>query len=304
MAMVTKIKVGVVILNYKTYKDTIRLVNDLLSFKMKDEMQIVVVDNCSPNQSFEVLKKELAKIDNVDVVLSEDNSGYAKGNNLGLRALKKYNPEYALILNNDVYFQESTLQNCITSYKKLTNVGQISPLQILPNKQIANIGNLKCNTFIQDFLNHSALYHKFSKRKDNYLPKTTENNLLKVDIIPGCFVFINYKLFESIGFYDEDTFLFCEERFLFKKLDNRGYKNYLILNDGYIHDHSHTIKKEVDIIRQKKLYNDGQVIYTRKYRTHPGIKSFLLRCACKLSELELFLIFFIKRFNNHESSDV
>lgn len=298
------VKVGVVILNYKTYKDTIRLVNDLLSFEMKDELQIMVVDNYSPNESFVILKKELYGIHNVKVIQSDENGGYAKGNNIGLRALKEYNPEYALILNNDVYFTENTLKNCIDSYQKLSNVGQISPLQMLPNKKIANLGNLKCNTFVEDILNHFVLYHKFSKRKIEYLPKVAENNVLKVDIIPGCFIFIRFKLFESIGFYDEDTFLFCEERFLYKKLSDIGYHNYLLLDDAYIHDHSLTIKKEVDIIRQKKLYNDGQVIYTKKYRTLPGLKSFLLRCACKLSELELFLIFFINRLKNHESCNV
>lgn len=291
-------RVGIVILNYKTYNDTIRLVHDLLSFKMKKELQIMVVDNLSPNESFEVLKRELGDSENVDVIQSGENGGYAKGNNVGLRTLKKYNPDYALILNNDVYFSEKTLQNCIDLYAKLPDIGQLSPLQQLPDGKIAKLGTLKCNNFLQDVLCHFWIYSKFCKGNISYTSNTSVNNLRKVDIIPGCFVFINYKLFESVGFYDEDTFLFCEERLLYKKLKNNGYNNYLITDDGYIHDHSLTIRNEVDSIRQRKYINDGQIAFTKKYRSFPLIKSILLKTAFKLSVLELYIIFFIRRFKS------
>lgn len=52
-------KIGIVILNYKTYKDTIRLVKDLLSFSISDDFIIVVVDNDSPNESYSVLDDSL-----------------------------------------------------------------------------------------------------------------------------------------------------------------------------------------------------------------------------------------------------
>ena len=287
-------KIGVVILNYKTYKDTIRLANDLLSFGIKNSLHIVIVDNQSPNESYKCLTSEFKNIPSVSVIQAGTNGGFAKGNNVGLRYLQKINPKYCLILNNDVYFDEATLLNCIHYYEILPNPGLVSPTQLLPTKEIANVGTLRCNTMIEDLLQYSLIWKKFRK-KTKYTSNSDFSNIRIVDIIPGCFIFINYKFFQSIGFFDEDTFLFCEERFLYKKIFNAGHVNYMILDDGYVHDHSSTIKREVASIRQLKYYNDGQIIFTKKFRKLSCLKSFLLKLAFKIYVAELSLVRLIKK---------
>lgn len=291
--------IGVVILNYKTYKDTIRLAKDLLSFSISDSLRIVMVDNQSPNESYECLKKEFSGIENVDVISSGENGGYAKGNNVGLRWLEQYTPDYALILNNDVWFDEKTLTICIERYNILENVGAISPMQLLPSGEKAYVGTLRCNTFLEDITIHSPIINQLRKKR-KYTSNTSDKNLMEVDIIPGCFIFIDFKLFKSIGYFDEDTFLFCEERFLYKKLNQRGYSNYILLDQGYIHDHSLTIKNEIDHIRQNKMYNDGQIAYAKKYRRLPALSVPMLRLACWLGNIERAMIHLIKRPQTHK----
>lgn len=287
-------KIGIVILNYKKFKDTCRLVNDLLNLKIREQFQIIIVDNNSPNESYEVLKSEFSDILNVEVLSSKENGGYAKGNNFGLKALKKYNPKYALILNNDVYFDEDALISCIEKYKSLPNIGQLSPLQLLPNKVPAYLGTLRINTFLEDLLSYSFIWNKL-KKKTKYISNTDYKNIRKVEIVPGSFIFIQYELFEKINFFDEDTFLFCEERFLSKKLSDKGYYNYIILDKGYVHDHSLTIKEEFNIINQKKYFNDGQIKYTLKYRNFPSFKVTLLKLVFNLFKLEIKLSYFLRK---------
>lgn len=55
--------IGIVILNYKTYLDTERLVGDILSRRIKHDIRIVIVDNASPNESFEYLNNALKNLD-------------------------------------------------------------------------------------------------------------------------------------------------------------------------------------------------------------------------------------------------
>ncbi|MDE6048067.1 MAG: glycosyltransferase family 2 protein [Paramuribaculum sp.] len=286
--------IGIVILNYKTYSDTIRLTNDLLKFGIKDHFHIVIVDNESPNESFDELNKAFSDNPYVDVVASGENGGYAKGNNIGLRFLERYSPDYALILNNDVWFDESTIIKCIEQYETLENVGIVSPMQLNPDKEIAYMGTLRCNTIFDDIISQSILLTKL-RGKRKYESNTDNPSLMMVDIIPGCFILINFQLFKDINYFDEDTFLFCEERFLFRKLNDRGYKNYLLLNEGYVHDHSLTINKEADAIRQKKMFTDGQIAFAKKYRRFPSLCAALLKAAFHLGCLESHLINTLKK---------
>lgn len=78
--------IGIVLLNYKTYAETIRLVLDLRK-QRNISLQIVVVDNCSPNESLEQLRKSLGIFPEVTILASPENTGYAAGNNLDLNFL-------------------------------------------------------------------------------------------------------------------------------------------------------------------------------------------------------------------------
>lgn len=56
--MVKKNKIAIIILNYKSWEETVKeadLCNDLLHIDYKD---IVIVDNASPNNSAEMLERE------------------------------------------------------------------------------------------------------------------------------------------------------------------------------------------------------------------------------------------------------
>lgn len=265
-------KIGIVILNYKTYLDTERLTQELLSQTSKDiEIMIQLVDNYSPNESYDHLCKTFFHEDRVCVIQNDSNAGFARGNNLGLRLLKNYNPDYALVLNNDVHFDLFVLNHLVDIYDELDSPGVISPLQRMPNGELTRFHNLSCHTFLRDLVVYTWILNKclrFLEYKSN-----TKNPIVQeVDIIPGCFMFIKYDLFEQMGFFDEETFLFCEERFLYKKIAERGRHNYLILDCSYIHEHSKTINSEFALLGQMKLLKDGHEAFTRKYRSFPNVK--------------------------------
>lgn len=282
-------KIGVVILNYKTYRDTERLVRDLLLIEDGNEYFIVVVDNLSPNDSYDHIFRAFSGEKNVYVIQSGENKGYAYGNNVGLRFLERFDPDYILILNNDVYFESDLIQKCIDRYEHLPDVGAISPVQYRPDGSVERIASLRCSSFIGDLLKYSLLYRKFSKNH-LYYPNCSIGNVQAIDIVPGCFIFISFLKFKEIGYFYEGTFLFGEERFLHQRLKDRGYQNYIILDEKYIHDHSHTINSEVAKNTQLKLLNDGYCEYTKVYRKFPAIKIALLRLALKTFKFEMKLL--------------
>ncbi|WP_173443887.1 glycosyltransferase [Selenomonas ruminantium] len=89
-----------VILHYQAIDETKKCIKSIKRCN-KDSM-IIVVDNASPNNSGCKLKEEFDGDNNVRIILSKKNSGFAKGNNLGYNVAKKMNPDYIVVLNSDV----------------------------------------------------------------------------------------------------------------------------------------------------------------------------------------------------------
>lgn len=116
-------KVSIVILNYLNYKDTIECVDSII--KMNYDIEgIVIVDNNSNNESFEVLSKKYKRINKIIVVKTGKNYGFAKGNNIGIHiARQKFHTDFILVVNNDVIFmQKDYLKNLLEKYSEKVGV--------------------------------------------------------------------------------------------------------------------------------------------------------------------------------------
>ena len=99
--------VAFVILHYMASDETISCVNSILN-NVEGEKKIILVDNASPNGSIKELKQKYDNNDSVDVIGSDENLGFAKGNNLGYKyAVEKYAPEFVVVMNNDMEILQS-----------------------------------------------------------------------------------------------------------------------------------------------------------------------------------------------------
>lgn len=272
-------KVLFLILNYKTYKETVQLTKSLYNQGLEDNY-ILIVDNASPNDSYKMLIKQLGGLRNIEVVASPENGGFAKGNNYGLRYAKKYNPKYVCIINNDVMFSMTTIDNLCRWYEQLPFVGFISPIQMLPNGKEALFGNMGVPTIWMEILHYTPF-----RRAHRYVENTNIKGVQDIGIIPGAFTFTSYSRFEKLGFFDESTFLFCEERFIAKKAQQAGLKNYIILNETYLHAHSLTIRNEASEKKQRRMIFEGRCLYYKKYSRSPLFCVLVLWIIYVLKEL-------------------
>lgn len=100
--MILKDIFGLVVLNYCCCQLTIRNVDLLI--ERNPEFTIVIVDNNSSGEDYEILQNHYNENDNVCVLLSEENGGYSKGNNIGIHKLIDINPsiKFISIMNPDV----------------------------------------------------------------------------------------------------------------------------------------------------------------------------------------------------------
>lgn len=285
-------EIGIVLLNYKTYAETIRLVHDLQK-QRGVLLRIVVVDNCSPNDSFVQLQKALKTFPNVTVLAASENAGYAAGNNLGLEFFSAAPPRFVAVMNNDIFLDDEELLAKMAAYReRLPNPGFIAPRQtdasgkdIPVERRISYWQDLLLCFFLFRLLQpHLPLTCRYRRDMDSE----------PVYIIPGSFLFAEYGFFKSIGFFDPGTFLYGEERILAFKTKAAGYQNYILPQLAYRHIHAMTIRSEINSLNRYRIYFKSILYYEKTYRRAGWLplqllKLFQLWGILELKVLGLFL---------------
>lgn len=108
-----------VILHYVTIEDTLACVNSLMKLEKCGNINIVIVDNASPNGTGKILEEKYDKQDNISVILLDENVGFAKGNNAGYRFAKKNGADYIILLNSDTEIRQTNfIDKIVEIYEK------------------------------------------------------------------------------------------------------------------------------------------------------------------------------------------
>ena len=178
-------------------------------------VRVIVIEN-SDNINFK--KKIEKKYSNVQCFLTGENLGYAKGNNLGLSKVKT---KFSLILNPDAKLGQEALNNFLISAEKIKYFSIIGPA-----KQI----------------------------EDSTDDKTvSEKEFFQVESLKGFAMFLNMDEFKDIGFFDENFFIYLEEKDLCKRIKKRNKKIFLVANIKIDHiggsSHNQSIDYEMELSR-------------------------------------------------------
>ncbi len=245
-----------------TYGLTIKYVTELLK-QQGVELEVLIVDNKSPNDSFMILIENFKEIKNVEVIQSNHNGGYAYGNNYGLHFIEKRNYDYVAISNNDVFFSDmELLAKMAIKYESLVSPALASPIQLMNGSPASCAWKLPSIWF--DIFTNLPLIGKWVTKRNQYvIPE--DKDYLKVDVLPGSFFMFKHGLMEEVDYFDENTFLYCEERILACKVKNMGLQNYLLTNLTYNHEHSATISSNIKKVKMLKIAHESIAYYHKKY---------------------------------------
>lgn len=124
-----KKKIGVVVLNYLAYEESINITKQFLKLPTDNvELHIVIVDNDSANESFDIISRKFASNPKVTVVQTNRNLGFANGNNFGYKALTEIIiPDYVIFSNSDIVLKDSSLFDWIIDNDEQHQFGILGP---------------------------------------------------------------------------------------------------------------------------------------------------------------------------------
>ncbi|MGL4998949.1 MAG: glycosyltransferase family 2 protein, partial [Cetobacterium sp.] len=273
----------VILVNYNGYTDTIEAVESLKNQNYEKNYKIIIVDNCSPDNSYEVLEKEYKNDNFVDVIKSDKNGGFSYGNNFGIKyAIKRYSQlKYFLLINNDTKSDKNMLKEFELYYEK--------------NHKKENIGILTGKIYYYEPKN--TIWYaggNLKKKRGGALHIGAEEKDIKqydqiksIDFATGCLMFFSKKLIEEIGLLPEEYFMYFEDvDFSWKVIKNN--KKIIYLPQIKIW---HKIGRSSDLLKNienYELFNKNRSILAKKYlssREYFGFKIFMyFRSTIKIAE--------------------
>ena len=275
------IKATCVILNYNDWKRSIDLASTIISYDSID--YVIVVDNCSTDNSREKLNIHLDE--KYIFIESDRNGGYGYGNNLGIKRARELGVEYILIANPDVVFTNECLKHMLSQIVQIKLCGAIGAKETY----LGTYG-WKYTSGLDDVLSASIIFNKLLRKR--YYPRGYFENkeYAKVDVIPGCFVLISAVALEESKIYDEDFFLYEEEKVVYEKLKRKGLISVIDLDTSF--EHRHIRPTYVDIkkllITKKRLLK-SKALFLRKYRNFNTLQMAISKLFFALCLLEMWI---------------
>lgn len=231
-----------VILHYQAFDETVSETMHIID-DLSGNNRVVIVDNASPNGSGERLATFFSNRNDVDVILNNLNTGYANGNNLGIRyALENYSPDFIIIANNDIEFKQNNFSELVREsfnernfdilgpdiFVPETGIHQ-NPKQTLPYtvEQVREINRHSISLLNQNKLLFSlrANLKRIGKLRRWVLQKRENTNNIQMEaiqlniVLHGSLVVFSKQFFNKITVpFDEKTFFYFEMEILDRRM--------------------------------------------------------------------------------------
>lgn len=99
--------------------------DSLLASSVKTE--IIAIDNGSTDGSIEFIQENYPQ---VDFIIANENLGFAKANNLGIKKAYDNGADYVFLLNQDAWIEKDTIAKLLCTFEKETDAGIVSPIHL------------------------------------------------------------------------------------------------------------------------------------------------------------------------------
>ncbi len=173
---------------------------------------------------------DLTSNNNLILIKNDKNYGFSEGNNIGIEfSLINLDPDYILLLNNDIIVDKKFLIELIKANKNNLNVGIEGP-------------SIYCYDE-KDKLDSAGAIIKWNRGTVEFQNINEKCNPINVDYVEGCSLFVKKEVFEEIGFLNSNYFCYWEETEFCIRASKANY-NVLCIPQAIIwHKQSKSVEK-------------------------------------------------------------
>ncbi|MBQ5819088.1 MAG: glycosyltransferase family 2 protein [Bacteroides sp.] len=253
--------VSIITINFNGLHDTCAMIESLKQHETYP-YEVIVVDNGSKQDEASIIAERYPTVK----VVRNENTGFAGGNNVGLRLAEG---EYIFFLNNDTEIKEPVLEKLVTPLKMNEKCGGVSPMiryfHAPDTLQYAGFTELTNIT-----LRNSCIGFGESHKLHTQAHPTAS--------LHGAAMMVPMRVIEKVGTMTEVYFLFYEELDWSEQIKRGGYELWYEPSVSIYHKEGQTARKG-SAMREFYL-SRARVLFARRNRF--GFKR-LLCCLYLLS---------------------
>jgi hypothetical protein len=211
--------VSVIIVSWNAKDYLVKCLRSLNGQAPRYPLEIIVVDNASTDGSPEAVEHEFLA---VRVIRTGANLGFAKANNIGIRASSG---DYVCLVNSDVEVLPGCITRLVDYCQQHPEVGMVGPrirgrdgkLQ-RSCRGFPGLWNMFCRALALDAICPKARFFG-----GYLLPFWAHDSICQVDILSGCFWLARRQAVDKVGLLDESFFMYGEDMDWCKRFWNGGW---------------------------------------------------------------------------------
>jgi GT2 family glycosyltransferase len=298
--MRTALDVSIIVVSYNTREMTLACLRSVCEQTKGIAYELIVVDNASKDDSAESIKTQFPAI---NLIASKDNQGFAVANNL---AATKAKGDYLLLLNPDTIVLGGAIQKLLEFAKKKP-ANLIYGGRTLYKDQTLNPTSCWRRPTLWSLFCYAIGLTSIFRKSALFNPESYGNwqrdSVREVDIVTGCFLMIQKKLWIHLGGFDQQFFMYGEDADLCLRASAKG-ANPIITPDATIIHYcgaSETVRadKMVRLLRAKE-----QLIRTHwsPFVSHVGLALLRFAVLSRTVACRLLILFMPNKPNKNAES--
>jgi GT2 family glycosyltransferase len=247
-------RVSIILVNFNGIAVILNCLASIQRHLMPGEYEVIVVDNQSTDGSVEAIAQAFPQ---VQLLLAPRNDGFGAGNNLGAKAAQG---EFILLLNSDTEISSNIIPPLLAMINRNAQIGILGPqlrnpdasFQISTSPAISLKGEAAAVKLLRQYeRDPESVVQQFSTPQ-------------AVDIVVGAAMLIRRSLFESLGGFDEDYFMYFEESDLCQRAREAGWQVWYIPEVQVMHIKGASTQQQASPMRLE--YRRSQLLYYQKHR--------------------------------------
>jgi GT2 family glycosyltransferase len=242
-------KVSIVTVNFNYSHVTDALLDSIAEKNNYSNIEIIVVDNAS---TINPVPAWQAKYTYVTFIRSEVNTGFAGGNNIGIKAATG---DYLFLVNNDTEFTEGLIDTLVATLESNSKIAMVSPkihYYDVPN-MLQYVGYTEMNYFTA----RNKQLGQFETDNGQYQHLTG-----KTGFAHGAAMMVTRAAIEKVGLMAENFFLYYEELDWCARMKHAGFEIWVNMDALIYHKESISVGKQSAI--KEYFMNRNRILFERR----------------------------------------
>lgn len=242
--------VSIVVVTWNNLDLTKACVESVLADTSYPNIELVIVDNASSDETPQYLQELDEREQRVRVILNDENTGFSKGNNIGLHACKG---NFVVLLNNDTVVTQGWVRTMVNHLSRDESIGILG---VITN----NIGNeARVETQYESV--------EQMPREAYMLTRESLGDVFDIPVVAFFCCGMRREVYDQIGDLDENFGLgFFEDDDYCQRVRQLGLR-VCCANDIFVHHHLSASFNKIGSSRKDRLFVKNKEYYESKWGT-------------------------------------